>query len=410
MGRTAADVRAGAGGAVRGHRGRGRGRRRWSAAGARSRLRSRARSRCGSSTVCPAASVVAVDADPVLLALGRNAAGGATAGCQLGGRRSAFVVLGCGPPPAGLYDAAVSTTALHWLPASRLHSFYASVAAVLRPGGVFVDGDHFGFSEAGLSGLAKGLHSALAGADVPCLLPSRGRMVGCAARLSLLLLPRLPSGIDVGMSTLCRTSPTSGRRTCLRCVGAGFVRSEPCGRGVLIACSSGCDRCALSRSVRVFRGLRPSTPGMGRCPCTPGMGRSPLQPRAAAPVHPGLDRIAGPRVPAGKAVAVARPGRTPCGRNAWRPGQVRGDAGRNGTASRGVSGRDSESSLTLRSIIRFDRPVWVRYPSLFVPGETRAVPRAQHCGHHPDRPPWISPRVNLGRATRPTAGVGGAGP
>ena len=106
----------------------------------------------------PAASVVAVDADPVLLELGRGAAGArpglswVDADLRSSSWASAL--------PDGLYDAAVSTTALHWLPASRLPSFYASVAAVLRPGGVFVDGDHFGFSEAGLSGLAKGLHSA----------------------------------------------------------------------------------------------------------------------------------------------------------------------------------------------------------------------------------------------------------
>ena len=43
----------------------------------------------------PAASVVAVDADPVLLAARAQRGRGAT-GAQLGGRRSAFVVLGFG--------------------------------------------------------------------------------------------------------------------------------------------------------------------------------------------------------------------------------------------------------------------------------------------------------------------------
>jgi SAM-dependent methyltransferase len=105
----------------------------------------------------PGASVVAVDADPVLLALGRGAVGArpglswVDADLRSPSWASAL--------PGGPYDAAVSTTALHWLPAAGLPAFYASVAAVLRPGGVFVDGDHFGFAEAGLSGLAKGLQS-----------------------------------------------------------------------------------------------------------------------------------------------------------------------------------------------------------------------------------------------------------
>jgi SAM-dependent methyltransferase len=40
-------------------------------------------------------------------------------------------------------DAAVSTTALHWLPEPELRGLYAELAAVLRPGGLLLDGDHF---------------------------------------------------------------------------------------------------------------------------------------------------------------------------------------------------------------------------------------------------------------------------
>src|SRR5947208_11442963 len=61
----------------------------------------------------PAASVVAIDADPLLLALGRSAYGG-RAGLR-------FVDLDLGAPGwagglglARAADAAVSTTALHW--------------------------------------------------------------------------------------------------------------------------------------------------------------------------------------------------------------------------------------------------------------------------------------------------------
>ena len=39
-------------------------------------------------------------------------------------------------------DAAVSTTALHWLSGESLTTMYAEVAKFLRPGGVLLDGDH----------------------------------------------------------------------------------------------------------------------------------------------------------------------------------------------------------------------------------------------------------------------------
>jgi hypothetical protein len=45
----------------------------------------------------------------------------------------------------GPYDAAVSTTALHWLGLDQLVRFYASLAGALRPGAVFLDGDRLEF-------------------------------------------------------------------------------------------------------------------------------------------------------------------------------------------------------------------------------------------------------------------------
>lgn len=90
----------------------------------------------------PAARVLAIDADPLLLALGRAA-------CQ-GRAGLGFIDLDLRSPgwagrlglsrPA---DAAVSTTALHWLTPPALRAMYAEVAAVLRPGGLLLDGDHF---------------------------------------------------------------------------------------------------------------------------------------------------------------------------------------------------------------------------------------------------------------------------
>ena len=90
----------------------------------------------------PAATVIAVDADPLLLALGRAAYGDRArlrfADCDL--RTSGWAAaLGLSRPA----DAAVSTTALHWLPGPALRAMYAELATALRPGGLLLDGDHF---------------------------------------------------------------------------------------------------------------------------------------------------------------------------------------------------------------------------------------------------------------------------
>jgi SAM-dependent methyltransferase len=89
----------------------------------------------------PGATVIAVDADPLLLALGRAAwadrRGLRFAGLDL--RDPGWAArLGLDRPA----DAVVSTTALHWLPRAALAALYAEVATVLRPGGLLLDGDH----------------------------------------------------------------------------------------------------------------------------------------------------------------------------------------------------------------------------------------------------------------------------
>jgi SAM-dependent methyltransferase len=88
----------------------------------------------------PKATVVGTDADPVTLALGR----------AVYGDRIRFVTADLREPAwaADLElerqpDAVVSTTALHWLPTAGLRALYASVAGLLGPGGLFLDGDHF---------------------------------------------------------------------------------------------------------------------------------------------------------------------------------------------------------------------------------------------------------------------------
>ena len=89
----------------------------------------------------PAATVVAIDADPLTLALGQAAS------ADVPGLRFADLDLRQPGWSAGLGldrqpDAAVSTTALHWLPQPALAALYAELAAVLRPGGIVLNGDH----------------------------------------------------------------------------------------------------------------------------------------------------------------------------------------------------------------------------------------------------------------------------
>ncbi len=90
----------------------------------------------------PGATVVGVDADPVLLTLGRVAWPGRA------GLRFAELDLRTAGWSAALgldrqADAAVSTTALHWLPSAALAAMYAELGRVLRPGGLLLNGDHF---------------------------------------------------------------------------------------------------------------------------------------------------------------------------------------------------------------------------------------------------------------------------
>jgi len=102
----------------------------------------------------PAAHVVAIDTDPLLLALGR-AANGDRPGLRFADQDLRI------PGWAGRLglsraaDTAVSTTALHWLSGGELQAMYAELADVLRPGGLLLDGDHLREDEAAVPGLAR---------------------------------------------------------------------------------------------------------------------------------------------------------------------------------------------------------------------------------------------------------------
>lgn len=89
----------------------------------------------------PKATVVAVDFDPVVLRIGREALG------DQGGRLSwveadlaeASWARGL---PERRYDAALSTTALHWLAPRSVERLYRDLHLRLRPGGLFLNGDY----------------------------------------------------------------------------------------------------------------------------------------------------------------------------------------------------------------------------------------------------------------------------
>jgi SAM-dependent methyltransferase len=90
----------------------------------------------------PTAAGIALDADPVLLDIGRRALGD-----QNGRLRWVRADLRDPSWPdrigTGRLDAVVSTTATHWLTATQLASTYKALANLLPPGGVLLNGDYF---------------------------------------------------------------------------------------------------------------------------------------------------------------------------------------------------------------------------------------------------------------------------
>lgn len=93
----------------------------------------------------PQAHAIAVDFDPVLLLLGQQALG------DMQGRLR-WVDADISEPSwqnqlGELHvDAVLSTTALHWLLAGQLVDLYHQLGDLIRPGGIFLNGDNFGFA------------------------------------------------------------------------------------------------------------------------------------------------------------------------------------------------------------------------------------------------------------------------
>jgi SAM-dependent methyltransferase len=104
----------------------------------------------------PSATVIGVDTDPVTLSLG-SAACGSVKGLRFLDLdlRSPGWAGRLGLEPGRPVDAVVSTTALHWLSAPELNELYVTLAGLLRPGGLFLDGDHLRFDEESSPVLAR---------------------------------------------------------------------------------------------------------------------------------------------------------------------------------------------------------------------------------------------------------------
>jgi SAM-dependent methyltransferase len=104
----------------------------------------------------PAARSVAVDYDPVVRRIGQGALG------TFGGRLT-WVDAKLGAPgwtsvlPRKRFDAAVSTTALHWLQPEQLTRLYRDLGKLLPRGGLFLNGDHLAWdrSDRDLAGLGR---------------------------------------------------------------------------------------------------------------------------------------------------------------------------------------------------------------------------------------------------------------
>lgn len=108
----------------------------------------------------PQAKCIAIDYDPVLLAIGQGVLG--TMGNRLRWieadlTQDAWIE----QLDQTQVDAVLTTTALHWLPIDRLVHLYQKLGQIVRPGGVFLNGDHL-YSPPNLptlQGLAKAMQS-----------------------------------------------------------------------------------------------------------------------------------------------------------------------------------------------------------------------------------------------------------
>ena len=96
----------------------------------------------------PKARSVAVDFDPVLLAIGRGAHGdldGRLAWIEHDLRDPAWAAAVLAAADRGSVDAVLTATALHWIPTGALADVYRACGAMLRPGGLLVNCDNLDY-------------------------------------------------------------------------------------------------------------------------------------------------------------------------------------------------------------------------------------------------------------------------
>lgn len=96
----------------------------------------------------PKARVIAVDLDPVLMELGRQAVGDAGGRIRWEERDFRDPQWWSSIGHDGQVDAVLSTTAIHWLPAGGIIDLYRQLAGIIRPGGLFLNGDQMDFVQA----------------------------------------------------------------------------------------------------------------------------------------------------------------------------------------------------------------------------------------------------------------------
>lgn len=105
----------------------------------------------------PGSRIVGLDGDPLLLALARAHYGDTVDFVDADLCADTWPAL-----VPDVLDAAVSTTALHWLSPERLAEVYRVLGGKIRPGGVFVDGDHRGLDDTTLDAMARHIREARA--------------------------------------------------------------------------------------------------------------------------------------------------------------------------------------------------------------------------------------------------------
>jgi SAM-dependent methyltransferase len=101
----------------------------------------------------PNASILAVDMDPVHLELGRRTLGERVEWRDADLRGSEWAE---GSEP-GSFDAVLSATAIHWFQPQEVVGLYATLARLLRQGGMFANADHMPASAPQIAALSQSL-------------------------------------------------------------------------------------------------------------------------------------------------------------------------------------------------------------------------------------------------------------